>query len=226
MSYTTFITRILFSLLLGMGIGFERQLTGHAAGIRINALICMGTCFFTLFPVLYGSDQVFRVGSCIISGVGFLCSGVIFKDNGVVRGMNTAATLWCTSAIGILASTDKYLITLSAAAVLIMSNLILRPIAKKIKPIVNGDEYEESYKICVTCHENAELKIRKVLLNGNKCKTLFLNNLESKDITGENVEVTAEYDSIGRPNRHTVEELAGMTLKEPKVIKAGWEILS
>lgn len=102
MFYTDFILRIALSLTLGFLIGLERQLTGHPAGIRINVLICMGTSFFTLFPMLYGSDQVFRVGSSIISGVGFLCSGVIFKDRGTVRGMNTVATLWCTAPLEFL----------------------------------------------------------------------------------------------------------------------------
>lgn len=74
--------------------------------LRISLSVLL--VFFTLFPMLYGSDQVFRVGSSIISGVGFLCSGVIFKDSGTVRGMNTAATLWCTAAIGILASTGRF----------------------------------------------------------------------------------------------------------------------
>ena len=80
MSCTAFLLRILLSMILGFLIGLERQLTGHPAGIRINVLICMGTSFFTLFPIVYGSDEVFRVGSAIISGVGFLCSGVIFKE--------------------------------------------------------------------------------------------------------------------------------------------------
>ena len=85
MFYTDFILRIALSLTLGFLIELERQLTGHPAGIRINVLICMGISFFTLFPMLYGSDQVFRVGSSIISGVVFLCSGVIFKDRETVR---------------------------------------------------------------------------------------------------------------------------------------------
>lgn len=122
MLYMDFVLRVALSMVLGFLIGLERQLTGHPAGIRINVLICMGTSFFTLFPMLYGSDQVFRVGSSIISGVGFLCSGVIFKDSGSVRGMNTAATLWCTAAIGILASTGMYAMAVTAAALLIQSN--------------------------------------------------------------------------------------------------------
>lgn len=68
MMYSDYIVRIGLSVLLGFLIGLERQLTGHLAGIRINVLICMGTCFFTLFPLIYGSDEVFRVGSSIISG--------------------------------------------------------------------------------------------------------------------------------------------------------------
>lgn len=125
MVYTDFVVRISLSVLLGFFIGLERQLTGHPAGIRINVLICMGTSFFTLFPMLYGSDQVFRVGSSIISGVGFLCSGVIFKDSGTVRGMNTAATLWCTAAIGILASTGRFTMAVSAAGILIIGFSLL-----------------------------------------------------------------------------------------------------
>ena len=93
MMYLDFFLRISLAMALGFLIGLERQLTGHPAGIRINVLICMGTSFFTLFPMLYGSNEMFRVGSSIISGVGFLCSGVIFKDSGTVKGMNTAATL-------------------------------------------------------------------------------------------------------------------------------------
>lgn len=71
------------------GIGLERQLTGHVAGIRINVLISVGTCFFRLFPLMSESGEAFRIASYIISGVGFLYSGVIFKDSVRVRGINT-----------------------------------------------------------------------------------------------------------------------------------------
>lgn len=170
-----FVLRISLSLALGFLIGLERQLTGHPAGIRINVLICIGSSFFTLFPILYGSDQVFRVGSNIISGVGFLCSGVIFKDRGTVRGMNTAATLWCTAAIGILASTGMHVFAITAAVILIVSNLILSPLARKLNQIPIGDESEKQYRISITCQENAEQEIRLLLINSNPCKTLFLN---------------------------------------------------
>ena len=225
MTYITFTMRIIYALILGILIGLERQLTGHIAGIRINALICMGTCFFTMFPMLYGSEEVFRVGSSIVSGVGFLCSGVIFKENGSVRGMNTAATLWCTSAIGILASTDRYVIAAIASLILISTNLILGPLSRKIHPVITSDETEKIYKISITCEEDAEPKIRKMAINGASCKNLYLNNLESGDVVGNKVEVIAEYYSVGKTKLHLLEDFVGKILKEPEVISAGWEII-
>ena len=225
MNYYVFILRILLSLGLGFAIGLERQLTGHMAGIRINVLICMGTCFFTLFPIAYGSDQVFRVGASIVSGVGFLCSGVIFKENGSVRGMNTAATLWCTAAIGVLASTDDYFLSIIATLILIGSNIILRPLALKINPMHVSDEAEVVYRISITCFENVELEIRQLLMNTNRYKTLFLNNLESGDVIGNRVEVIAEYCSIGKTKSNVLEEIVNKTLANPDVVRSGWEII-
>ena len=203
MLYMDFVLRVALSMVLGFLIGLERQLTGHPAGIRINVLICMGTSFFTLFPMLYGSDQVFRVGSSIISGVGFLCSGVIFKDSGSVRGMNTAATLWCTAAIGILASTRMYAMAVTAA----------------------GEENEKQYRISVTCQEKAEQELRALLIQSNCCKTLYLTNLESGDVVGDKVEIVAEYCSSGKSKRTVLEGIVGQALKLPEVVSAGWEVL-
>ncbi len=225
MNYTNFFLRIALSQVLGFLIGLERQLTGHSAGIRINVLICMGTSFFTLFPMLYGSDQMFRVGSSIISGIGFLCSGVIFKDSGSVRGINTAATLWCTAAVGILASTGMYVLAITAAGVLICSNLILRPLVRKINPITTGDETEERYRISVTCQEDAEQEIRLLLINSNPSKTLYLNHLDSGDVVGDKVEIIAEYCSVGKPKNHVLEGIVSQILTIAEVISAGWEVL-
>lgn len=219
-----FVLRVALSMMLGFLIGLERQLTGHPVGIRINVLICMGTSFFTLFPMLYGSDQVFRVGSSIISGVGFLCSGVIFRDSGSVRGMNTAATLWCTAAISILASTGMCAMAVTAAALLIGSNLILRPLARKVNPIATGGGRKQ-YRISVTCQESAEQELRALLIQSNCCKTLYLTNLESGDVVGDKVEIVAEYCSSGKSKRTVLESIVGQALKLPEVISAGWEVL-
>ena len=168
---------------------------------------------------------MFRVGSSIISVVGFLSSGVIFKDRGTVRGMNTAATLWCTAAIGILASTGMYAIAITATAVLIGSNLLLRPLARKLNPLTVGDESEKQYRISVTCQGNAEQEIRLLLINSNSCKTLYLNNLKSGDVVGDKVEIVAEYCSFGKPKSNVLEGIVGQVLAIPQVVNAGWEVL-
>ena len=80
MNWIDFTMRILLSILLGFLIGLERQITGHTAGIRINILISMGSCLFLMFPIISGSDEVFRIASYIVSGVEFLCSGDVIGD--------------------------------------------------------------------------------------------------------------------------------------------------
>ena len=169
---------------------------------------------------------MFRVGSSIISGVGFLCSGVIFKEDGSVRGMNTAATLWCTAAIGILASTGLYGIALIAAGMLILSNLVLRPVARRINPLGVSYDADKSYRITVVCLEDAEPEIRMLLINTNLSKTLFLCHLESGDVIGDKVEIIADFCSMGKAKNQILEDIVSCALQDPAVISAGWEIIN
>ena len=92
-----------------------------------------------------------------------------------------------------------YAMAITAAGILIGSNLILRPLARKLNPITVGDESEKQYRISVLCQADAEQEIRLLLINSNSCKTLYLNNLESGDVVGDKVEIVAEYCSSGKP---------------------------
>ena len=174
MDLLDFATRIVVSILLGMFIGFERQLTAHPAGIRTNMLICLGSCMFLMFPMIMGSDDIQRVASYIVSGVGFLCSGVIFKENGTVKGLNTAATLWCTAAIGILSSSGMFSYAIIATIALLMANIVFRPISQKIDPLDSFNEDESFYKINIVCPVEDELKIRSTILKEAKASKLTL----------------------------------------------------
>ena len=224
MEYIEFTFKIFLSLLLGLLIGLEREFTGHRVGIRINVLICLGTCFFTELPVLYGSDQVFRVGASIVSGVGFLCSAVIFKEKASVRGINTAATIWCTAAIGVLVSAVSFYYSIIATAILIGSNLILRPLAKKITPVLESDD-GLSYQISITCTDQSLWQIRNMLANSINIKGLYLNNIESSDVIGNKAEVKATYLAVGKPKTHMIESITASALHTVGVISAGWEVL-
>ena len=113
----------------------------------------------------------------------------------------------------------------SAAGILIGSNLILRPLARKLNPIAVGDESEKEYCITVLCQEDAEQEIRLLLINSNSSKNLYLNHLESGDVVGDKVEIIAKYCSAGKSKSNVLEGIVGQALELPEVISAGWEVL-
>src|ERR1700726_2654165 len=99
-----------FALRLGVGlgcgalIGIERQWRARRAGLRTNALVAAGATLYGLYSVAVGdAGSPTRVASYVVSGIGFLGGGVILRDGFNVRGLNTAATLWCSAAVGVLA---------------------------------------------------------------------------------------------------------------------------
>ncbi len=94
---------LLAAVVLGALIGFERQLRGHPAGLHTNALVALGSAAFVFASVLVGDNSgPARVAGQVVTGVGFLCAGVIMHQGVTVRGINTAATVWCASAVTLL----------------------------------------------------------------------------------------------------------------------------
>lgn len=158
MNGTDFITRLVLSAFLGVLIGLERQFTGHPGGIRTNALVCLGACMFSLYPELVNTPDETPMATQIISGIGFLCSAIIFKDGANVRGLNTATTIWCTAAIGVLSSSHNLIMPIVATGILVVINLILRPIANSVHKYVErcsdicgeDPESQRSFPTCCT----------------------------------------------------------------------------
>ena len=123
--------RLTLALVLGACIGAERQWRQRAAGLRTNTLVCFGAAAFvdlglTIAP---GTTQVIAY---VVSGVGFLGAGAIMKDGGSVRGLNTAATLWCSAAVGTCAGAGEMLDAVFVTALLIAINSALRPLSRYI----------------------------------------------------------------------------------------------
>lgn len=99
---TEFLLRALTALILGSLIGFERQWTRHPAGLT-NILVCLGSFFFTSFSFIFTSDpllhdirDITRVAAQVVTGIGFLGAGVIMRQGLNIKGLNTAATIWCS----------------------------------------------------------------------------------------------------------------------------------
>lgn len=97
------------------------------AGLRTNTLVCIGSAAFVLIAIKIGGDAAGRITSYIVSGIGFLGGGVIMKDGLTVRGLNTAATLWCSAAIGALCALGYPMEALITVLFIISTNIFLRP---------------------------------------------------------------------------------------------------
>jgi hypothetical protein len=131
---------------LGCGalIGLERQWRARMAGLRTNALVAAGATLFVLYSVAAGDPtSPTRVASYVVSGVGFLGGGVIVRDGSNVRGLNTAATLWSSAAVGVLAGAGLLLFSLVGTAAVVATHLFGRPLGRFIDHDQTADPDEE-----------------------------------------------------------------------------------
>jgi putative Mg2+ transporter-C (MgtC) family protein len=122
-----FMTRLLLALGLGALIGLERQLRNHEAGLKTNALVATGSAMFVMMATTFGTPD--RIVGQILPGIGFLGAGMIMRDGLHVRGLNTAATLWCAAAIGTLVGSGQLAMASMAAVTVVAANVILRQVA-------------------------------------------------------------------------------------------------
>ena len=137
-----------FALRLGVGVGcgalvgIERQWRARRAGLRTNALVAAGATLFVLYAAATEDSSPTRVASYVVSGIGFLGGGVILREGVNVRGLNTAATLWCSAAIGVLAASGHLVFTLIATLSVIAIHVVGRPLGRVIDHDNDSEEDE------------------------------------------------------------------------------------
>jgi putative Mg2+ transporter-C (MgtC) family protein len=113
------------ALLLGALIGVERALRKHPAGLHTSALVALGSAAFVVAGTLVGdASGPARVAGQVVTGVGFLCAGVILHQGATVRGLNTAATVWCCSAVGVLAGLGLTAWAMLTALLVLIANIV------------------------------------------------------------------------------------------------------
>ena len=127
------IVTLLIAVGLGAAIGLERKLNDQTAGIHTHALVALGSCLFILLGIkLAAPGEMARVASQVVMGVGFLGAAVIMRDGIRVRGLNTAVTVWCSSAIGAIAGAGYYLLACEGAVVIVVANFILHVVEHRL----------------------------------------------------------------------------------------------
>lgn len=138
MPYDVFLNRLLCALLGGFLIGIERQLRKRNAGLAVNALVSVGACLFILLSesVIAAAVQSggpvnndnLRVLSQVVTGVGFLGAGVIMKDGLNIHGLNSAATVWCSAAVGCMCGYGLWVQSGIAVLVILFINWVIKNI--------------------------------------------------------------------------------------------------
>jgi putative Mg2+ transporter-C (MgtC) family protein len=127
---------IILAVIFGAAIGVEREISGKAAGLRTNVLICLGAAVFTIISrqmaVGTAEGSVTRIAAQIVTGVGFLGAGAIIQDQGGVHGLTTAATIWLVASIGTACGAHLYYL---AAIATVAALIVLAVLGKLAKPL-------------------------------------------------------------------------------------------
>jgi len=150
---------------LGTLIGAERQYRQRSAGLRTNVLVCVGAAAFVdLGNRLTGAEGSVRIIAYVVSGIGFLGAGAIMKEGMNVRGLNTAATMWATAAVGACAGADMVAQSVALTLFVLAGNTLLRPLVNAIDRIPLSERTSEAtYEISVTTDAKRAAEVRDSL---------------------------------------------------------------
>jgi putative Mg2+ transporter-C (MgtC) family protein len=217
--------RLGVALALGSIIGFERQWAQKMAGLRTNALVALGACGFVAFSAIIKPDDPTRIAAQVVTGIGFLGAGIILREGVNVHGLNTAATLWCSSMVGTFAGGGFLIPSVMAAALVVATNLLLRPLARQLNwRALSATHAETYYSVEVTCNSAEEARTRSLLLHALSQSGLGLRRLDSEDIPDTaKVAVKAQVVAATR-NDTLLEQIVGRLSLESYVSAVTWRI--
>ena len=168
MSFKTFLLGLLICFLLSFLLGIERQFRRRFIGLRTMILVSVGSYLFVSFSFLISNYQVdvSRIAAQVVAGIGFLGAGVIIKDNknSKVRGLTTAATLWCDASIGVLCAGGFIKEAIVASLVVLFANVILRYVNSFVNSKVEGKSIIETFSITFNVGTNID-NVREYVIN-------------------------------------------------------------
>ena len=131
------VARLVLAAAVGGFVGLERELRGYPAGIRTLARVAIGATLFTEISQLLGGND--RVAAQIVTGIGFIGAGLIFREGYSVRGITTAATIWAVAAMGMAIGVQLYIVAI-AGAVLLFLVLEAQPLTRRVERAVSPRE--------------------------------------------------------------------------------------
>jgi putative Mg2+ transporter-C (MgtC) family protein len=215
------------ALVLGSFIGAERQWRQRAAGMRTNTLVCFGAAAFVDLGTTVGGPNTTNVIAYVVSGVGFLGAGAIMKEGGSIKGLNTAATLWCSAAVGACAGAGEMLDAVFVTVLLLGINLVFRPVSRYIdrRSIARSLRRKDRivlYRITTVGPVDHEPEMRALLLRSIAERPLVLHELRTEDIgDSDEVLLQAEVQSEIQDNQ-LLEQVTNQLRDNEFVSKVEW----
>ncbi|MBT3069515.1 MgtC/SapB family protein [Rhodomicrobium sp. Az07] len=213
------------SFVLATLIGLERQWRQRSAGLRTVALVAVGAAAFAdLGFRVMGPEGVTRIVSYIVSGIGFLGAGVILKDGTNIRGLNTAATLWCSAAVGALAGAGLLIEAGTLTLFVLAGNTLLRPLVNWVnrRPIT-AEATEAEYALHVVCEAKNVSDVRELIASVLAKASYPVREVEARPEASGLVEL----DAILLPTDAESAELDAVVAaleQSPLVSSAAWSV--
>lgn len=219
------VSGLAIAFVLGTLIGLERQWRQRTAGLRTNVLVATGaSAFADLGLRLNGVDGATRIIAYIVSGIGFLGAGVIMKEGTNVRGLNTAATLWCSAAVGAFCGTNLPVEAAVLTAFILAGNTLLRPLVNYInrKPL-DERATEAIYTVHVTGAPETVTELRDLMFAALEAARYPIREIETEQDSEDQVDLAATLV----PTTASPEELDSVVaaLKRAGIVKgASWTV--
>jgi putative Mg2+ transporter-C (MgtC) family protein len=216
----------LFSaFVLGTIIGAERQYRQRGGGLRTHVLVALGAATFVdIAQHLNGNPGAVQVIAYVVSGVGFLGAGVIMKEAGNVWGLNTAATLWCSAAVGACAGADLIVEAVMLTAFVLAGNTLLRPLVKAInRAPINEAATEATYEVRVTAAADQRDEAREILQDQLDAAHYPVQDIDVIDREQGDVELVATLSGITADPRE-LDDVVALLESNPVVQNASWSL--
>ncbi|MGM3176114.1 MgtC family protein [Dickeya lacustris] len=226
MNLTLFVSNLLLAMILGGIIGAERQWRQRMAGLRTNALVATAAAIFILCSRAIEPVSAGRIAAQVVSGIGFLGAGVIMRDGMNIRGLNTAATLWCSAAIGLLCGMSLYGEAVVAVMIILCANIVLRELVQRVNQPSSCPTQAPTtrYRVEAHCHSPDEITVRTLMLQAINLTSLHLYSLRSADMTESTMEVSADILASG-PAQKEVEAMVCRISLEKSISSVTWRVL-
>lgn len=199
--YTEFLFQIIVCFLLSSCIGVERQYRRRLVGLRTIILVSLGAFLFVRFSYAFKDSDMTRIAAQVVAGIGFLGAGVIIKDNKSVKGLTTAATLWCAAAIGILCAANLLFEAATGTLLVLFTNIVLRTLNRKINTLSGNINYN-IYSFSIVCEEDSESSILKTIKDIVKKHESLINSIVTNEIEVGDVKI--ELSIIDNSNNDSI----------------------